>query len=374
MLEAPNPVVRVRVVRVEVEHEDQVTPLEHDELVHLILAGDVSVGRVHKTKGLVQVHQGPVIRVHELVLERVRVRQIPPPAALIVGAPVTRDELPRGGVVGVVPWEVNPLRVPKLVAHEVQIALPAQGRRNGADHLVQGNTPVHDIVLRVDLHPVVHLSIHEPERNGLVSHQGLVVRLCVTNAGLAVPPIGQRVADVPHGPVLVRPRGLHDVDPLVCDGHLQPVIEAHASLGDWPAEGGHARDILANGHRVGEDAMDHVVRQHQVHHGVEIGLHAEVLVVVSREGHLEAVVVVHHASDTIKAEAVELVLVQPPPAVRKQKPQDLPVPIVEQPAVPHPVVAFGARVEVLAVRTVKEVDPVVRVARGMRVDDINEDK
>ena len=43
------------------------------------------------------------------------------------------------------------------------------------------------------------------------------------------------------------------------------------------------------------------------------------------EGHLEAVVVVHHGGDAVKAVAVKLVLVDPPPGVGQQEAQRLPV-------------------------------------------------
>mmetsp|Transcript_2946 Transcript_2946/g.7968 ORF Transcript_2946/g.7968 Transcript_2946/m.7968 type:complete len:464 (-) Transcript_2946:316-1707(-) len=83
---------------------------------------------------------------------------------------------------------------------------------------------------------------------------------------------------------------------------------------------------------------------------------------------------VHHAGDPVKPEAIEFVLVEPPPAVGEQKPENLPVPVVEEPAVPHPVVPLGPGVKVLAIGPVKEVDPVVGVARRVRVDDVDQHK
>ena len=43
------------------------------------------------------------------------------------------------------------------------------------------------------------------------------------------------------------------------------------------------------------------------------------------ERHLEAVVVVHHGGDAIKAVAIELVLLQPPAGIGEQEAQRLPV-------------------------------------------------
>mmetsp|Transcript_2946 Transcript_2946/g.7969 ORF Transcript_2946/g.7969 Transcript_2946/m.7969 type:complete len:225 (-) Transcript_2946:2194-2868(-) len=126
-LEAPHPVIGVRVARMEVENENQIPLLEHDQLVHLVLAGDVGVRSVDKSERFVQMHQGPVVRVHVLVLEGLGIREIPPSPALVVGSPVAWNELSRGGVVRVIPRKVDPLRVAKLVAHEIQVPLAAKG-------------------------------------------------------------------------------------------------------------------------------------------------------------------------------------------------------------------------------------------------------
>ena len=48
-----------------------------------------------------------------------------------------------------------------------------------------------------------------------------------------------------------------------------------------PAEGGHAGDVLANGDDGGEQVMQHLVLQHQVHHRLHVRGHPKVLVVVS---------------------------------------------------------------------------------------------
>ena len=43
------------------------------------------------------------------------------------------------------------------------------------------------------------------------------------------------------------------------------------------------------------------------------------------EGHLQSVMVVHHGSDSIKAEPIKLVLIHPPAGIGQQEPQRLPV-------------------------------------------------
>mmetsp|Transcript_39286 Transcript_39286/g.84113 ORF Transcript_39286/g.84113 Transcript_39286/m.84113 type:complete len:214 (-) Transcript_39286:2224-2865(-) len=123
---AAHSVVTVRVGGVEVEHKDQVAPLEHDQLIHLVLAGDERVRRVEKAKSLVQMHQSPVVRIHVLVLEFVRICKIPSPPTLVVGAAIARNELARGRVVRVVPREVDPLGMPELIAHEIEVPLTTE--------------------------------------------------------------------------------------------------------------------------------------------------------------------------------------------------------------------------------------------------------
>ncbi len=43
--------------------------------------------------------------------------------------------------------------------------------------------------------------------------------------------------------------------------------------------------------------------------------HYYTMLMLTCEGHLQAVMVVHHRCDTVKPEAVKLVLVNPPPCV-----------------------------------------------------------
>ncbi len=79
--------------------------------------------------------------------------------------------------------------------------------------------------------------IHQKTNSFLVSSiflSHLVMGLCIAHAGLGIPPVGECVYDVAHVPVLV-PVLAQDLNPLVCNGHLQPVVKAHAPLCYWPA-------------------------------------------------------------------------------------------------------------------------------------------
>ena len=70
----------------------------------------------------------------------------------------------------------------ELVAYEVQIAFAAQGVRDQANHLVQGDAPLHDGIQRLqDGHVRVHGLVHQPKGDGLVTHQSLIMRFRVAN-------------------------------------------------------------------------------------------------------------------------------------------------------------------------------------------------
>ena len=90
-----------------------------------------------------------------------------------IGCDCTWHKLAGGRVVGVRPWKVDPLRVPKLVAHEVEVALASQHGRNQADHLVQRHASAGVAGWTVDRHALVHVLVHEPEGDGLVPHERL---------------------------------------------------------------------------------------------------------------------------------------------------------------------------------------------------------
>ena len=109
-----------------------------------------------------------------------------------------------------------------------------------------------------------------------------------------------------------------------------------------PAERGHAADILPDGDCMWEHVMDHVVHEHEVHACICVRAHAKVLVVVARERHLEAMVMVHHTGHSVKAEAVELELIKPVARVAHEEPEGLPVAVVKAPRVPHPAHSGGA--------------------------------
>mmetsp|Transcript_2514 Transcript_2514/g.10795 ORF Transcript_2514/g.10795 Transcript_2514/m.10795 type:complete len:209 (+) Transcript_2514:1357-1983(+) len=206
----------------------------------------------------------------------------------------------------------------KLVPHEVEVTLAANRHGDHPDHLVQRHASGDHVGRGLErAHAVVHFGVHEPERDGLIADDGLIVRLGIADALLGVSAVAQSRDDLVHAPVLVfqitLARRFEDSDPQVGDRHREPRVEAHAALLDRPAQRGHPRDVLGDDLDAGVALVEHVVRHHEVVDRGNVRLHPEVLLVVAAELHLEAVVVVEHGGDAVEAEAVEPVLVHPVP-------------------------------------------------------------
>ena len=89
--------------------------------------------------------------------------------------------------------KVDPLRVPELVAHEVEIPLARGGQSCESNHFVQGDTALDRKVFAMDRHAVVHARPNEAEDERLVPDQGLVVRLRVTDGPFVAAAVGQLV-------------------------------------------------------------------------------------------------------------------------------------------------------------------------------------
>jgi hypothetical protein len=106
---------------------------------------------------------------------------------------------------------------------------------------------------------LTHLLVHQPERQRLVSNEGLIVTFGVGDALLAVPSVDEGVDDVAHVPVVVALGLLEELDPHVGNGHRQSVVEPDAARGNVSAEGRHAGDVLGDGDGRGVEGVDHRV-------------------------------------------------------------------------------------------------------------------
>eukprot|EP00166_Cyanidium_caldarium_P005973 ctg_766.g154 len=156
-------------------------------------------------------------------------------------------------------------------------------------------------------------------------------------------------------------------------GHRQAVIEPEAALVHSAAERRHAGHVLGDGgHHAGISRVQPVVGQHQVHARVHVHLHAEVFGVIATESGADAMMRVQHGGHTVEAEAVKVVLVDPPAQVGEQETQHLPAAVIEAARIPQAMMSALARVKVLVVAAVEMVDAVHNIRRGVRVHHIHQ--
>ena len=99
--------------------------------------------------------------------------------------------------------EVDPLGMAEFIAHKGQIAFAAQAHGQQAEHLVKGHAPVHHHIFVVYAHAPVHFLVAEPEHNGLVAHQCLVVGLAVADHRLPGTADCQLIIDAVQIPVFI---------------------------------------------------------------------------------------------------------------------------------------------------------------------------
>ena len=151
----------------------------------------------------------------------------------------------------------------EFVAHKIQIGLSRQRDRKKPDHLVQRHAAVDHDVLCGAVHIGVHLLVHQPERNGLVADQCLVVRLAVGHRFDIRQPVGHHVPHLPDVPLFVR-HFFQQFDPEVGHGHAEPVVEPYPALFGRGAHAGHTADVLGNRDGVRIQVVDQPVGQRQV--------------------------------------------------------------------------------------------------------------
>ena len=343
----------------EVKDKQQISSFKYYQLIFIVNECYILMLTVQPVECIFELIKGCIKFLQVLIFKIRVVAEVPLSAAVVEAEGVA---LPR---------EVDPLGVSELVAHEVQVRISAQTDRQQPDHLVQRDAPVDDVVLGTEVaHVEVDFLAEEPHRDGLVAHDGLVVRLAVRHALLLVPPVLHRVRQVRHAPVLVLLLADH-LYPQVRQKHVQTIVKADAAVFHFPAESGHAGDVFGDGDGVVLDLVDECVGEHEVDESVHVDLEAEVVGVVAGEGVADAVVLVEDGGDGVEAEAVEVVLVHVVREVREQEPLHLVLRVVEQHRVPLRVVALRACVRVLVVRAVELRDPVQHVRTRVRVDAVH---
>jgi len=112
----------------EIEDEDEVTLLVYYHFVTLIVQGHILVRLDHGAKeNLNSIHL--LIKIVKLWISEIFiVHEIPLSSAVLITISVSFAR------------EIDPLRVSKLVAHEVEIALTTERLRKETDHFVEGHS------------------------------------------------------------------------------------------------------------------------------------------------------------------------------------------------------------------------------------------
>lgn len=128
----PDAVIGEAFGRMEIEDPQQARTLEDEDLVELVLQAYVGLRRVQPAVLLLRGLHRAVELVQELVPQQAVLCQVELPAGVPEGVAVAGA------------GEVEPLRVPELVALEVEVALAAKAVGNEPDHLVQGEAAFDD--------------------------------------------------------------------------------------------------------------------------------------------------------------------------------------------------------------------------------------
>ena len=154
-------------MRSPVEDKDQVATLIDDGLVFLIGIKHPRRWCLHHGMAFHKVKHGLIEGAHEMIFQVFIVHQRPLTTGVMVAPAVVEAR------------EVDPFGMTKLIAHKVEPCLTAQGKREEANHLMQGDAAVDSHGRCVEAHGGVHLLVHQTEGNSLVAHQGLIVRFGV---------------------------------------------------------------------------------------------------------------------------------------------------------------------------------------------------
>ena len=306
----------------EVDGEDEIPALELERLIGLIEVEDLSAWGLENVGG--DFHEGAIEGFELSVFELGVVGERPLATGVLVAPLVALAR------------EVDPLGVAKFVPHEGEVSFPAGGEGEEAEDFVESDAAV-DLGVVISLcHVVIHGGVHEPEGEGFVSDEGLVVALGVGDGFFSVAAVGEGVENFVEVPLLVG-SVFEELDPVIWDSHGEAVVEAHAAFGKGAAEARHAAHVLGNAEGVGIDFVDELVGELEVGDGIPLDAIEEVFVVVI-EGDV-AMVVVEHGGDAIEAKAIEAEVLHPVGEVREEELADFFSAVVEKAGVPLGVVA-----------------------------------
>ena len=164
---------------------------------------------------------------------------------------------------------------------------------------------------------------------------------------------------------------LDGLDPVVRQTHAQAGVKTDAALGDRPAHARHAAHILGDAIRLRFDFLSQVHGKLQVGDRVHVRVHGEIHLVVHKRG-AQAVVMIEHAGDAVKAEAVKMIFFQPEAHVGKQEMDHAGFAVIKHPGIPGRMIACLSFFKELAVGSVKARDSFRGVLDRVGVDDVQQ--
>jgi len=165
-----NPIVCEGLGGMKVEDEDRTCSVKREDFVVFMLQRHIGLRSAQPVDfGLRVIHCG--VKVVEVsVAQKLVVHHVPLTACIMKRRVVACSR------------EVKPFWMSKLIPNEREVSFTSKGMCDKSYHLVQGQTSVNDgCQLGQIAHVRVHLLVHEPESDGLIADQGLVMRLAVRN-------------------------------------------------------------------------------------------------------------------------------------------------------------------------------------------------
>ena len=234
---------------------------------------------------------------------------------------------------------------------------------------MEGDPTVHHQVLSILVHVPVHLLVDQPEDNGLIAHQGLVVRFGIAN-GLFVGPFGGKfLKNFRNVPGLI---GLFfdGFDPVIGSAHGQAVRKTNTSVFYRNSQSGITAHILCYGKGSRSDFLYHFIGQGEVGDGIFI-LSAIKIEIIRGKIPFQTMIIIEHAGYPVEPEAIEAKLCKPVVYIGEQKMAYLIFAIIEAEGIPGHMLPPVIAMEELGRVTIQQAQALVLIFYCVRVDDIH---
>ena len=165
--------------RVEVEYEKQIVAQECEYLVSVVFTEFDDRGSFEFFLLAYDVNHGFVEGSEVLIFQIVSVYEVPLPTSVFIGPAVSLTR------------KIDPFGVAEFISHKVEVA--AVDGREGYQpyHFMQGHASIYDQIGVSLAHVPIHDIVDEPEDNGFVADQCLVVALGIIDGLFIGTPIGQ---------------------------------------------------------------------------------------------------------------------------------------------------------------------------------------